>query len=59
MLLVFLLTFGLGAIPMSIVGLIKGIVYLTISGKDFYEIYVEEKKGGPKASRINVTISSY
>jgi len=43
---------------MSIVGLIKGIVYLTISGKDFYEIYVEEKKGGPKASRINVTISS-
>ena len=44
--LVFLLTCGLGAIPMSIIGLIKSIIYLTKSGKEFNKIYVEEKKGG-------------
>ncbi len=45
MLLVSLLTCGLGAIPMSIIGLIEGIIYLTKSDKEFYEIYVEGKKG--------------
>jgi len=44
--LVSLLTCGLGAIPMSIIGLIKSIIYLTKSGKEFNKIYVEEKKGG-------------
>ena len=45
MLLVSLLTCGLGAIPMSIIGLIEGIIYLTKSDEEFYEIYVEGKKG--------------
>ncbi len=45
MLLVSLLTCGLGAIPMSIIGLIEGIIYLTKSDAEFNEIYVEGKKG--------------
>ena len=44
--LVSLLSCGLGAIPMSIIGIIKSILYLTKSGKEFKKIYVEEKKGG-------------
>jgi hypothetical protein len=44
--LISLLNCGLGAIPMSIIGLIEGVIYLTKSGKEFNKIYVEEKKGG-------------
>jgi TM2 domain-containing membrane protein YozV len=44
MLLVSLLTCGLGAIPMGIIGLVEGIIYLTKSDEDFYETYVVEKK---------------
>ena len=54
-----LLTCGLGAIPMSIIGLIKSIIYLTKSGKEFNKIYVEEKRVVFKVSRINVTFSLY
>jgi TM2 domain-containing membrane protein YozV len=45
MLLISVLTFGLGAIPMGIIGLIEGIIYLTKTDEDFYRIYVVEKRG--------------
>ncbi len=44
MLLTSLLTCGLGAIPMSIIGLVEGIIYLTKSDEDFYQTYVLGKK---------------
>ena len=40
-----ILTCGLGAIPMGIIGLIEGIMYLTKSDDDFYQLYGVEKKG--------------
>ncbi len=45
MLLVSLLTCGIGAVVMSIIGLIEGIIYLTKSDEDFYQIYAVDKKG--------------
>lgn len=45
MLLVSLLTCGVGAAVMSIIGLIEGIMYLTKSDEDFQAIYVENHKG--------------
>jgi len=45
MLLVSILTCGYGAIPMGIIGLIEGIIYLTKSDEDFYQLYAIEKKG--------------
>jgi TM2 domain-containing membrane protein YozV len=42
MLLVSLLTFG---IPMGIVGLIEGIVYLTKSDAEFARVYVANRRG--------------
>ncbi len=44
MLLVSVLTCGWGAIPMSIIGLIEGIIYLIKTDEEFYRIYVVEKK---------------
>lgn len=44
MLLVSLLTCGVGAVPMAIVGLIEGIIYLTRSDEEFYRVYIVEKK---------------
>ncbi|MFP6750483.1 MAG: NINE protein [Pirellulaceae bacterium] len=44
MLLVSLLTCGFGAIPMGIIGLVEGIIYLTKSDQEFYQIYVVQKK---------------
>jgi TM2 domain-containing membrane protein YozV len=44
MLLVSLLTCGLGATVMGIIGLIEGIMYLTKSDADFYQIYMANKK---------------
>ncbi|MBW3539301.1 MAG: TM2 domain-containing protein [Planctomycetes bacterium] len=44
MLLVSILTCGLGAIPMAIIGLVEGIIYLTKSDEDFYETYIVEKR---------------
>jgi len=45
MLLVSVLTCGIGAIPMSAIGLIEGIIYLSKSDEDFYDTYIVGKKG--------------
>ncbi len=44
MLAVSVATCGLGAIPMHILGLIEGVIYLTKSDEDFYQTYIVEKK---------------
>jgi TM2 domain-containing membrane protein YozV len=44
MLLVSLLTCGVGAIVMEIVGLVEGILYLTKSDQQFYQTYYVEGK---------------
>jgi TM2 domain-containing membrane protein YozV len=45
MLLVTLLTCGIGGFVMSIIGLIEGIMYLTKSDSEFNAIYIAGKKG--------------
>ncbi|MCL4786567.1 MAG: TM2 domain-containing protein [Verrucomicrobia bacterium] len=45
MLLVSVLTLGILAPIMGIIGLIEGIIYLTKSDEDFVRIYVQGKKG--------------
>jgi TM2 domain-containing membrane protein YozV len=45
MLLVSLLTCGIGAPVMGIIGLIEGIIYLTKSDEEFVNIYLVNKKG--------------
>ena len=45
MLLVSLLSFGLLAWVMGIIGLIEGIIYLTKSDEEFVATYVTGKKG--------------
>lgn len=44
MLLVSLLTFGIGAPVMAVISLIEGILYLTKSDAEFYQTYVQNKK---------------
>lgn len=44
MLLVSVLTCGIGAAPMGIIGLVEGIMYLTKSDEDFYQLYYVQKK---------------
>ena len=44
MLLVSLLTFGVGATVMAVIALIEGIVYLTKSDAEFYQTYVQNNK---------------
>jgi TM2 domain-containing membrane protein YozV len=44
MLLVTVLTCGVGGMIMSVIGLIEGIIYLTKSDEDFYQAYAVEKK---------------
>ncbi len=44
-LLVSLLTFGIGATIMYVIGLIEGIIYLTKSDEEFVATYVTSKKG--------------
>lgn len=44
MLLVSLLTFGIGATVMGIIGIIEGILYLTKDDADFYNTYVINEK---------------
>jgi TM2 domain-containing membrane protein YozV len=44
MLLVSILTCGIGAIFMSLIGLIEGIIYLTKTDDEFYEIYQTNQK---------------
>ena len=38
-------TCGISAAVMGIIGLIEGIMYLTKSDDEFYQIYLESKKG--------------
>lgn len=45
MLLVTVLTCGVGGVVMGLIGLIEGIIYLTKSDEEFYRIYGVEKKG--------------
>ncbi|MEO1298414.1 MAG: TM2 domain-containing protein [Cyanobacteria bacterium J06636_16] len=45
MLLVSVLTCGLGATVMWIVGLIEGIMYLTKTDEEFIATYIDQKKG--------------
>ncbi len=45
MLLVTVLTLGLGGFIMGIIGLIEGIVYLTKSDEEFVATYLTGKKG--------------
>jgi TM2 domain-containing membrane protein YozV len=45
MLLVTVLTLGLGGLVMGLIGLIEGILYLTKSDEEFVRIYVQGKKG--------------
>ncbi len=44
MLLVTILTCGFGGAVMGIIGLIEGIIYLTKSDEEFYQLYAVEKK---------------
>lgn len=44
-LLVTLLTFGIGASILGVIGLIEGILYLTKSDEDFANTYITNKKG--------------
>ena len=44
MLLVSLLTFGVGATVMAVIALIEGILYLTKSDAEFYQTYVQNSK---------------
>jgi TM2 domain-containing membrane protein YozV/RNA polymerase subunit RPABC4/transcription elongation factor Spt4 len=45
MFLVSILTCGIGAVVMAVIGLIEGIIYLTKSNEDFYQTYIIEKRG--------------
>jgi TM2 domain-containing membrane protein YozV len=45
MLLASILTLGLAAFVMGIIGLIEGIIYLTKSDEEFSRIYIQNKKG--------------
>ena len=45
MLLVSVLTCGIGSPVMGIIGLIEGIMYLTKSDDEFYKTYMAAKKG--------------
>lgn len=44
MLLVTLLTCGIGAMVMGVIGLVEGILYLVKSDEEFYRVYMVEKK---------------
>ncbi len=45
MLLTSVLTCGLGTLVTSPIGLIEGIIYLTKSDEEFYELYAVQKRG--------------
>jgi TM2 domain-containing membrane protein YozV len=44
MLVISVATCGFGAVPMGILGLVEGIIYLTKSDEEFYQTYIVEKK---------------
>lgn len=45
MLLASILTCGIAAAVMGVIGLIEGIIYLTKSDTEFYNTYIASKKG--------------
>jgi TM2 domain-containing membrane protein YozV len=45
MLLASILTCGIAAVVMQVIGLIEGIIYLTKSDDAFYNTYIASKKG--------------
>jgi TM2 domain-containing membrane protein YozV len=45
MLLVTLLTCGIGGLVMHVIGIAEGIIYLTKSDEDFYQTYIVDQKG--------------
>jgi TM2 domain-containing membrane protein YozV len=45
MLLITILTCGFGSIVTGVIGLIEGILYLTKSDQEFYQMYAVEKRG--------------
>jgi hypothetical protein len=45
MLLVTVLTCGVGGAVMGLIGLVEGIIYLTKSDEEFYQRYIVEKVG--------------
>ena len=45
MLLVTVLTCGIGGAVMGVIGLVEGIIYLTKSDEEFYQAYAVEKRG--------------
>lgn len=45
MLLVTVLTLGFGGMVTGLIGLIEGIIYLTKSDEEFYQLYGVQKKG--------------
>jgi TM2 domain-containing membrane protein YozV len=44
MLLVSLLTCGVGALVMWVIGIVEGVIYLTKTDDEFYDLYVVQKK---------------
>ncbi len=45
MLLITLLTCGTGGVVMGVIGLAEGIVYLTKTDEEFFQMYMLNKKG--------------
>lgn len=45
MLLVTVLTCGIGGMVMGVIGLIEGIIYLSKTDDEFYQLYAVQKKG--------------
>jgi len=45
MLLVTLLTCGIGGVVMSVIGIIEGIIYLSKSDEEFYQTYIIGRRG--------------
>jgi len=45
MLLITVLTCGIGAMATSIIGIVEGIIYLTKSDEEFVRTYIQSKKG--------------
>jgi TM2 domain-containing membrane protein YozV len=45
MLLITVLTCGIGGMATSIIGIVEGIIYLTKTDEDFVRTYIQSKKG--------------
>ena len=58
MLLVSILTCGMGGLVMSVIGLIEGIIYLSKTDEDFYQTYAIEKNPGSNFSWVAMTLIS-